>query len=205
MTATEKRPLNEVYPIAEQVKASLTPYCKRIEIAGSVRRHRSMIGDIEIVAIPKTYVWRNLLNEVVKVDNYLWNYLDEQADKGNILRGRWGNVLRSFEFYTGNGHKYAAEVFTATEDTWGSKFTIRTGSREFSRWLVTNRNHCGALPDHLCHDDNRIKDRRTGQEILLFEEQDFFDVCEIPFIVPEMRDDSAWIAFLEGHEKTSIR
>jgi DNA polymerase/3'-5' exonuclease PolX len=201
MTATEKRPLNEVYPIAEQVKASLTPYCRRIEIAGSIRRHRPMVGDIEIVAIPKTYIWRNLLNEVVKVDNYLWNFLDEQADKGNILRGCWGDIYRSFEFYTRQGHKYKVDVFTTAEDAWGSKFTIRTGSQEFSKWLVTNRNHCGALPNHLYHDENRLKNRRTGQVHLLFEERDFFDVCEIPFIMPEMRDDSAWIAFLEEHKK----
>ena len=41
--------------IAEKVKAELAPHCERIEIAGSLRRKKEFVGDIEIVAIPKDY------------------------------------------------------------------------------------------------------------------------------------------------------
>jgi hypothetical protein len=66
---------------------------------------------------------------------------------------------------------------------------------------VTNRNYGGALPNHLYHDENRLKNRRTGQVHLLFEERDFFEMCEIPYIMPELRDDEAWIAFVEDFGK----
>jgi DNA polymerase/3'-5' exonuclease PolX len=39
--------------IAERVKAELAPYCERIEIAGSVRRRKPQVKDIELVAIPR--------------------------------------------------------------------------------------------------------------------------------------------------------
>ena len=41
--------------IAEKVKALLLPHCERIEIAGSVRRKKPNVKDIEIVAIPKPF------------------------------------------------------------------------------------------------------------------------------------------------------
>ena len=41
--------------IALNVKAQLAPHCSRIEIAGSVRREKPEVGDIEIVAIPHPY------------------------------------------------------------------------------------------------------------------------------------------------------
>ena len=41
--------------IAEKTKALLAPHCERIEIAGSIRRLKPFVKDIEIVAIPKPY------------------------------------------------------------------------------------------------------------------------------------------------------
>ena len=39
--------------IAESIVEQLRPNCKRVEIAGSIRRTNQTVGDIEIVAIPK--------------------------------------------------------------------------------------------------------------------------------------------------------
>ncbi len=47
--------LYKTLQIAEKVKAQLAPHCERIEIAGSIRRKKPDVGDIEIVAIPKPY------------------------------------------------------------------------------------------------------------------------------------------------------
>jgi len=47
--------LEEAQVIAEKTKALLAPYCERIEIAGSIRRKKPDVGDIELVAIPKPY------------------------------------------------------------------------------------------------------------------------------------------------------
>ena len=52
MSKVSKRPFSEVLPIAQHIVDSLSPFCERIELAGSLRRKRPMVGDIEIVAIP---------------------------------------------------------------------------------------------------------------------------------------------------------
>lgn len=47
-----KIPLATAKEVAGQLVEQLTDACKRIEVAGSIRRCRLEIGDIEIVAIP---------------------------------------------------------------------------------------------------------------------------------------------------------
>jgi DNA polymerase (family 10) len=42
----------DAIPVAEMVVRHLTPFCERIEIAGSLRRRRSVVHDIDIVAQP---------------------------------------------------------------------------------------------------------------------------------------------------------
>ncbi len=44
--------LEKAQIIADQVKNKLAPFCERIEIAGSIRRRRPFVHDIDIVAIP---------------------------------------------------------------------------------------------------------------------------------------------------------
>jgi len=46
-------PLADARVIAESLMAALGPGCERIEIAGSIRRGRPDVGDIELVAIPR--------------------------------------------------------------------------------------------------------------------------------------------------------
>lgn len=38
--------------IADEVIKRLPPYCKRIKVAGSVRRNKSEVNDIDLVLIP---------------------------------------------------------------------------------------------------------------------------------------------------------
>ncbi len=45
--------LDKALEIAERTKKLLAPYCERIEIAGSIRRKKPEVKDIELVAIPK--------------------------------------------------------------------------------------------------------------------------------------------------------
>ena len=53
MSTHPKTPLADAQRTATHISKALTPYCHRIAIAGSIRRQRPMIGDIEIVALPQ--------------------------------------------------------------------------------------------------------------------------------------------------------
>ncbi len=67
----EKMRFEKAYSIAERVMKLLKPFCDRIEIAGSLRREKEEVKDIEIVAIPKSNRegWirlEDLLDEIIK-------------------------------------------------------------------------------------------------------------------------------------------
>lgn len=61
MSNTAKHPYAQAHTAASHLLTMLRPCCHRIEIAGSLRRKKELIGDIELVAVPILHT--NLLGE----------------------------------------------------------------------------------------------------------------------------------------------
>jgi DNA polymerase (family 10) len=57
---TARWPLERARKVAETVRAQLAPYCEKIEIAGSIRRQRPEVGDLDLVLLPKEGMERDL-------------------------------------------------------------------------------------------------------------------------------------------------
>ena len=55
MSNNTHRPLAEALEVANHIQSALAPHCARVEIAGSIRRRRPSIGDVEIVCLPHPY------------------------------------------------------------------------------------------------------------------------------------------------------
>ena len=49
----ERIPLAEGVKLANEVVALLETSCERLEVAGSIRRQKETVGDVEIVCIPR--------------------------------------------------------------------------------------------------------------------------------------------------------
>ncbi len=115
------------------------------EIAGSIRRKRDTVGDIEIVAIPMYQQGRNLL----------WDHLDKMFLEGLIQRAmkinkkdpqkppatRWGAAYRAFCFP--EMPDFHIEIFSADRDNFGLQLGIRTGSWEYNKALMSKIKHGG--------------------------------------------------------------
>lgn len=157
------------------------PYCERAEIAGSIRRQKPEVKDIEIVVIPKTETVKDLFGEA--------------AGEVSLLENSISNLLKTWDAWTiKNGQKYKQillpggmklDLFIVKKETWGVQFTIRTGSADYSKWLVTQRRYGGALPSHAKVEDGRIVVH--GKPIETPEEKDFFEFLEIPMPAPSER------------------
>jgi DNA polymerase/3'-5' exonuclease PolX len=64
MTAKQKIPLAQARQLAQELATiHLRPACERIEVAGSVRRGKSEVSDVELVAIPRFGEQLNLFGE----------------------------------------------------------------------------------------------------------------------------------------------
>lgn len=96
-----------------------------------------------------------------------------------------GADIPQVHVHHGKGEQYKVDLFSCTPENWGNTLLIRTGSAEFSQWMVTGRNNGGALPDGYGHVGGRL--HQGGHIIPLYEEQDWFDICGLPFVPPAER------------------
>lgn len=143
--------LNEATEIARQLLGYFGPYCDQAQIAGSIRRNKDEVKDIELVLRPKITPIRNMFGDVIGQQSDLEDYLSRLIAEGFIFYDQ--RVKR-------NGPRYkrlvlpqhaetAIELFIADEHNWGNTLAIRTGNAEFSKALVTKRLHGGLMPTDL--------------------------------------------------------
>ena len=153
--------------IAEKIKAELKPFCERIEIAGSIRRKKEFVKDIEIVCIAKPFDVGLFESGVAIVINK-WEKV-----KGELPGKYTQRILPE-------GIKL--DLFFATKENWGLIYAIRTGSAEFShRTLAVNWVKKGykGIEGFLHKNDKKIN---------IYEEKDLFDLLEMDFIEPKNRN-----------------
>ena len=64
MSSKPRFPLVLAVPMASELVKVLSPFCERIQVAGSIRRRQQQVGDIELVVIPKKAQHPGLLEDV---------------------------------------------------------------------------------------------------------------------------------------------
>ena len=171
-----KRPYAEALAIANDLVALLRPACERIEIAGSLRRKKAQIGDVEIVCIPKTHPSTDLFG--TEIDRV--SLVDIVLAAEDVTFTKNGEKYKQFE-YGG----MTVDLFLATKETWGVIYTIRTGPWEYSKWLVTSRYAGGAMPGPMRCLDGRLW--KSGAVLDTPEEADVFAALGLDFVPPEQR------------------
>ena len=177
--------------IAGELTEQFSPFCERIKIAGSIRRHKPNVKDIEIVATPKPG-----LDIFGQPDRTGPTAIDKVFNSFMINRG--GRYLQGAQRYK-KAHLaegIVLDMFLVLPPAqWGVIFAIRTGPAKFSQWLVTPRRHGGALPSYCRVRDGGVykagaKAQGPGARdglILMPEEKDFFDLLGLDWIEPEAR------------------
>lgn len=158
--------LSKALHIAERTMADLAPHCFRIEIGGSIRRKKAIVGDIELVAIPKTYEIGLFESGIASVVNR-WEKI-----KGTLPCKYTQRMLPE-------GIKL--DLFFATPENWGLIYAIRTGSANFSGALAKRWNSLGYTSiNGMLHYKGKSVDVPT--------EADLFKRLNMVFVKPENRD-----------------
>lgn len=169
--------LFEAQRIAEEVMRKLRPYCERIEIAGSVRRRKAEVKDIEIVAAPLISYENDLLGDPVPfnpLEAYPWSSL-----------GRCGKCGPKYKQIALNEGINLDLFIVLPPAQWGVIYTIRTGPAEFSHWCVTQRKKGGGLPSDCVVKDGGV--HRGGVLVPMSEELDFLDFLGLGWVNPSER------------------
>lgn len=214
MSTGTKRDYKTARTDAEYFQSLFFGTYERWEVAGSVRRRKPEVGDVEHVVIPK---WESLpaddLFATPEPANLLLRRCDQLMLEGKIARHvygndqrgapkyRWGERNRGCEF-----RNFNHEIFTADFDNWGSKLAICTGPADFSRQLVTDirasghRNYkgmvwrCSTCPSvderGLCEPDCQWCEGsglKPENPVPVLTEKFFFELASMDWLEPEAR------------------
>ena len=175
---TEGMKLQDAREIAVRILKELEPYCKRVQIAGSIRRGKQIVKDIEIVAEPKYQYQPDLFGNMIRTSKLLtFPYFDQM---GSIIKA--GEKFVQIDLREG----IKLDLFIVTPPAqWGVIYLIRTGPAAFSRWMVTQRRKGGALPSNAKVKDGCIYN--DDLPFMTYDEIDFFSFNGLEFIDPKER------------------
>jgi DNA polymerase/3'-5' exonuclease PolX len=186
--------LDDAREVAGRIVTLLAPACAEIVVAGSIRRERPDVRDIELVARSLPGAPRPTFGDRTPAPSHL---------EACIITALVDKALRLDPGNRKNGPKYkrfldasgiGVDLFIADEQNWGNVLTIRTGDSDFSHRLVTQRGFGGCMPEDLRQDGGYLW-RYAGHEGLEREripcptEESFFaalGIAEIP--EPPTRD-----------------
>ncbi len=163
----EKRiPLGKAWPFAQQLLADLrqTPGVVRLEVAGSLRRMRSTVGDIDLLAAASDS--RAVMAAFVGHPQVL-SVMGQGETKASV---EFKNNLR-------------AQLWVHPPERFGTALQYATGSKDHNVRLREL-----ALKQGLSLSDQAFL-REDGSELLCATEEEVYAELGLPWIPPELRED----------------
>lgn len=155
--------LQEAKTIAQKYLELLKPLCCRCEIAGSIRREKPEVKDIEIVCIPRMVT----ILEFIELVNSWYKIKGEPTGKYTRRSLPEGIHL---------------DLFIANENNWGMIFFIRTGSAEYSKSMADRWVKMGY------HSKDGILFDSEGNKFYMKEEVDVYNFLQLMFVPPKYRE-----------------
>lgn len=123
-------PLEKADEAARRLVEWLSPHCLRIEIAGSIRRRRSKVNDIDLVAIPRWQEEQDMFGNVVNRQNVAALALMARGQSEGWQLTMCGPSQLSFV-----AKGWPVDVWWCSEATWGTTLLCRTGSAQHNIWI----------------------------------------------------------------------
>lgn len=153
--------LERAQKIAKVVVERLAPYCKKIEVAGSIRRRKLWVNDIDLVLVPHD----------------LWNLHHEIKGLGQLtMSGK--KIMRVLVV------SVQVDIYVADEETWATLLLIRTGSAENNIRLASLAKKRGW---HLAASGDGLFNER-GERIAGDTERSIYATLGVPWQEPEQRE-----------------
>ena len=169
--------IEQALPLAEAIRLSILPHCERAEVAGSIRRRKSQVKDVEIVA--QVCDWEGLFASLSTWGGFI------KPGVPDIIPWPPKPGARYLRMMLNDGLKL--DLFITSSHNWGGLFMMRTGSGVgpngnpmtgfvpgmFARWKKVSGGGrmvegYPSLPD--------------GRRLIVREEEDFFRACGVEWI-----------------------
>ena len=181
-------PREQALAVARELTAVLEPVCQpgRCVVAGSLRRGRKDVGDVELLFIGRKQAMRDGLFDVAEID--LAERVIEKLVAAGVLAKRlsvkglpaWGEKNK-LAVHVASG--IAVDLFSTTEECWHCALVIRTGGKEMNRQLAM-----GALRlERNLNAYGAGVTLNSGTVIRAESEEHLFELCGLAYKTPEER------------------
>jgi DNA polymerase/3'-5' exonuclease PolX len=182
-------PLDEAGVIADRIVDRLLPACHRIVVAGSIRRRKPMVSDIEILYVDQTEM-RPSPYDMFKTA--VFNHADQairEMERDGTLKRRLSRVgketygeLNKLMVHIASG--IPVDLFATTEANFPNALVMRTGPRELNeRIAVAARKQGFTWKVYGAGFENLI----TGEIVPMTSEREVFSFVDLPYAEPEHR------------------
>ncbi|HLD94990.1 MAG TPA: helix-hairpin-helix domain-containing protein, partial [Anaerolineales bacterium] len=163
---TTRNPLGKAWPAAQSILAQLrtVPGVERVEAAGSLRRMRDTIGDLDLLAAA--------VDSSVVMDAFI-----QLPGVARVLGS--GPTKSSVEFRDG----LRAQLWVHPPERFGTALQYATGSKDHNVRLREL-----ALKKKLSLSDQSFL-REDGSELLCSTEEQVYQALGLPWVPPELRED----------------
>lgn len=170
-SASGRTRLGEAWELAELLRDAIAgmPGVQRIENAGSLRRGRETVGDLDLLCIARDGA--QVIEQFAKLPG-VTKVLAAGDTKGSVL----------IEWRTGG--TIQADLRVVPEDSFGAAWQYFTGSKEHNvrlRQLAVKRGW--SLNEYA------LSDAKTEKVIAARTEEEIYGAIDLPWIPPELRED----------------
>ena len=141
-----KYPRADALKVARQICLGLADDCVRLICAGSLRRRKAEVGDVEILYIPEFETVKDGLfdtRHANKVDALLERFIagGVLARRKNVNGSEMWGEKNKLAVHVNSG--IPVDFFAATEDCWFNYLVCRTGGAENNRQVAMAANRRG--------------------------------------------------------------
>ena len=169
--------IQEALVVADRVLDVLRPVSLRVEVAGSVSRRRTDVGDLEVVCIPGEVACPDLFVADATCRSQAWIRAVDGlglAVKGDPVSGKYIQVTLA--------EGINLDLFLARTVNWGLILAIRTGSARFSHEVLA-RGWCAAG-----YRSSEGMLWAAGRPVPVREEAELFEKIHQPWVEPRDRE-----------------
>lgn len=163
--------------LADKILAAAQPWCERIEVAGSVRRARPHVNDLDFVVLLKPHQLMPF-----KARASAQATVVKSGDDIYIVRLKDGTQV---DFYF--ARPPSADLLAPIPGNWGTVLLCRTGSKEHNIYLAQQAKRLGFQWEAMIGITLAVD--MLGRTVLASETEDeMFKLLELDFIPPERRE-----------------
>lgn len=182
-------PASNAQAVATELIRWLDPACERLVVAGSLRRQKPFVGDVELLYVPKIekrpdpedmFAWQdvNLADETISTLERTGVLTRRKTVNGRETFG----PLNKLMLHRASGIPVDLFCETSAAD-WFRSLVIRTGPKELNVRLITTAAKSG-ISVHAYRAG--LTDLR-GENITCESEEQFFSICNVPYLEPKER------------------